>query len=117
MRALVYLSGPYSGKNYNEIERNILTAEYFADLLWAKGFGVFCPHSNTRHMELRVPSVTYEQYMNADSMLLNACDAVLMLPDWRNSKGATVERSWAVTRGIPVYESLEDLIKDYEDGA
>lgn len=36
-------------------------------------------------------------------------DAVLMLKGWRESKGAVIERQWAVTHGIPiVYQDPRD---------
>jgi nucleoside 2-deoxyribosyltransferase len=41
---------------------------------------------------------------------LEVCDAVLLTPKWRNSPGTLAEIKHARELGIPVYETLEDLI-------
>ena len=45
----------------------------------------------------------YEQYIEGDLDILSRCDAVVMLPDWKESNGAKIERSYAFFCGIPVY--------------
>ena len=41
-------------------------------------------------------------YMRADLRALLDCDAIYMLPGWRESRGATAEHTVAVACGIPV---------------
>ena len=41
-------------------------------------------------------------YMRTDLLALLSCDAIHMLPGWRESKGATVEHAVAVACGMPV---------------
>jgi len=43
-------------------------------------------------------------FMRADLRALLDCDAIFMLPGWRESRGATVEHAVAVACGIPVLE-------------
>ena len=43
-------------------------------------------------------------YMRTDLRVLPDCDAIFMLPGWRESRGATVEHAVAVACGIPVLE-------------
>ena len=43
-------------------------------------------------------------YMRADLRALLDCDAIYMLPGWRESRGATAEHTVAVACGIPVLE-------------
>lgn len=43
-------------------------------------------------------------FMRADLRALLDCDAIFMLPGWRESRGATTEHAVAVACGIPVLE-------------
>ena len=98
---IVYLAGPYSGKDFNEVEKNIRVAEEAAIKLWDLGYGVFCPHLNTAHFELK-SAASQEAYQTFGLGIMGACDAVVMLPGWWYSPGAREERRLAMTLGIPV---------------
>lgn len=111
---LIYVAGPYRGKthderSFNEIEANIRRAEAVAIALWDKGYGVFCPHLNTCHFEVK-SSAPAELYLEADLRMLSACDAILMLPGWEQSAGACKERFKARRiLDMPVYYSVDEL--------
>lgn len=47
---------------------------------------------------------------------LEVCDAVLLMPSWRTSLGTLGEIKRAEELGIPIFESLEELIKATEGG-
>ena len=106
---VVYLAGPYTGSSYMEIERHIRVAEEHAIALWTAGFGVFCPHLNSSHFEVKacVPERNYKEF---DLWMLRSCDALLALPGHENSVGATAELLEATKLGIPVYLTLEELL-------
>lgn len=38
--------------------------------------------------------------------ILNQCDAIFMLPDWKDSKGACVEHETAIKMNIPIFYEL-----------
>jgi hypothetical protein len=42
---------------------------------------------------------------------LEACEAVLLCPGWRKSSGTLAEIEFAKEKGIPVFDSLDDLVK------
>lgn len=44
----------------------------------------------------------WQNYMKRDLTILLRCDEVHMLPDWKDSKGATIERQLALDLGIIV---------------
>ncbi len=50
---------------------------------------------------------TWEGYMLTDIEALFACDGILMLPNWKDSKGARIEHAIALEMGKKVfYHSL-----------
>lgn len=95
---IIYISGKYSGN----IEENIEIARKVAIELWEKGYSVVCPHLNTVHFELDCKCV-YEDYINGDLEILARCDAIIMLQGWNGSNGATMEKEFAKSLGIPIY--------------
>ena len=105
---VVYRAGPYGGKNFAEIEQHIVTAEVYAVKLWNLGYGVFCPHLNTAHFEVKAkaPESAYKEF---DLRMLEACDAVFVLPGWMDSAGTKAEMARAREIGLPVINDLQDL--------
>ena len=97
---LVYLAGPYSG----DVEANIEAARQVAVELWDKGYYVLCPHMNSAFFDRYCKKATWDAFMLGYLTMLHRCDAVVMLPGWRGSRGARIERSFADNRGVPVYE-------------
>lgn len=96
---IVYISGKYSK---GDISENIANARRVAIELWEKGYTVICPHLNTQHFEVDC-NIPYESYIYGDMEILARCDAILMLPQWEESDGATQEKERAVLLGMPVY--------------
>lgn len=47
---------------------------------------------------------------------LEVCDAVVLTPGWQKSIGTLTEIKRAEKRGIPVFESLEELIEEDSNG-
>ena len=115
---IVYVAGPYRAKSgahdasvYNEIEENIRRAEAAAIRLWDAGFGVLCPHLNTAHFEVKCPNVGTEAYLETDLQLLRACDILYLLPGWKGSSGSVGEKNMAKRLGLPIYQSITELIR------
>ena len=105
---LIYISGKYTDKNYTEISKNILKARELAVKVWDKGHVALCPHLNTYHFEIDCEA-SYEQYIEGDLLLVKKCDGMLMLDNWKESKGAKIEKNYAEILGIPVYYKVEDI--------
>ena len=56
-----------------------------------------------------VPALlSYEQHMQIDLIFVDACDVVVLLPDWRYSDGAQIEvdRAKALGKEIIFYENV-----------
>jgi len=95
--------------DYNEIDRNIQLAEQHSIELWNHGYKVFCPHLNTAHFEVKAKAEekTYKEF---DMRMLQYCDAIFALPNWKNSEGAKAEIEEAKRLGKPVFYSLDELL-------
>jgi hypothetical protein len=103
---VVYIAGPFRGANSWEMENNIRRAEGLALEVWKLGAAAICPHANTRFFQGAAPD---EVWLDGDLAILSKCDAVLLTPDWKKSKGATAEYLHAADYDIPVFLSLKGL--------
>ena len=105
---VIYIAGPFRGDNAWEVECNIRRAEELALGVWRHGGVALCPHCNTRFFDGTAPD---EVWLKGDLELLKRCDAVLLTINWRMSKGATAEKEFAEANGIPVFKTLQDVIR------
>ena len=97
----LYLAGPMSGRPHS----NFPLFNRVAGLLRARGHEVFNPAENKDGGVRR--SRAY--YMRLDIPALLDSQAVVLLPGWRASRGASLEVWIALDLDMPVYEcSLND---------
>jgi nucleoside 2-deoxyribosyltransferase len=97
---VIYIAGKYRGPNAWAIEQNIRAAEEVAARVWAMGMVALCPHANSRHMD---GVATDEVFLDGTMELLRRCDAVVLVPNWRDSAGARAEVEEADRLGLPVF--------------
>jgi len=105
---IVYIAGAFRGKDAWVMETNVREAEKLALEVWRAGAGCVCPHANTRFFQGVLPD---DFWLRGDIGILALCDALLMVPGWERSEGATAEHAEALRLGIPVFYYLEDLEK------
>jgi hypothetical protein len=99
----IYIAGKISDLDWSEVEKKFKEA---ADALRSAGHVALCP------VEMFPENAVWDwaEYMLNDLRLIwNHADAVLMLSDWEDSKGARLERHAAQAGGKPVYYALEDV--------
>lgn len=84
---IVYLSGPITGiVDYKDRFQAV------ADKLLEQGHIIV----NPANMDMVADGgLEYEDYIRLDMALLEACDAICLLPGWQNSTGAKRERARA----------------------
>lgn len=91
----IYISGAITGvDNYKE---------HFAKAekeLKEKGHEVINP---TAFDDL-LPQLTYEEYMKLDLCLLDMCEAIYMLKNWKQSFGANREYGYALAKDMIIME-------------
>lgn len=94
----IYISGRISGLPYEEVVEKFGIAKRHLSGL---GFIVVNPLDNGLEQE-----ESWQNHMIADIALLFKCDAIYMLFDWLDSKGAMIEKHIAQTTGMGIfYES------------
>jgi hypothetical protein len=103
---VIYVAGPFRGRDSWEIESNIRRAEALSLEVWKAGGVALCPHANTRFFQGTLPDDTF---VRGTLEMLTRCDAILMVPGWERSAGARGERDWAIEHAMPVFYSAPDL--------
>lgn len=103
---VIYIAGKYRGPNAWAVEQNIRAAEDVAAKVWSMGHVALCPHANSRHMD----GVASDEHFLAGTLeLLRRCDAVVLVPNWRDSAGARAEVEEAKRLGMPVLHEPEHI--------
>ena len=73
------------------------------------------PHLNSYHFEID-SGLPAEFFYEGDLLLLKRCDAVFMMDNWLESRGARLEKDFAERMSIPVFFDLAEL-KEWIDSA
>jgi len=107
-RPILYISGPYSPGNGRTVAENIAVARSYAVAAVKAGWFPFTPHLNTAHFEDFCPNVSHQEWLDGDLTILRALShadvAVLLLPGWEESRGARLERDWAIHLNLEVFD-------------
>lgn len=112
---LIYVAGPYTSDKSHIVDLNMLKAKHASIDLWRLGWAVITPHLNSGRFEA-YKDLTYEMFANGTMEMMERCDAVFMLNDWKESKGAKAELVRASQLNIPIfyekdgYPTIEDYI-------
>ena len=95
---IVYISGPITGKkNYKNV---FMEAER---KLRMGGCEVINP---AEIADLFPKSFRHGDYMDIDLVLLDKADAILMLPGYEKSQGASMELGYAIAKGKVVFKDV-----------
>jgi len=106
----IYVAGKYSDPNIINVLGNIREGIKMSAKLLSLGYAPFCPFLDYQ-FQFYEPDLKVEDYYAYSLTWLNSCDAMLVLPGYKSSKGTLAEIDTAKISGIPIYYSLEDLIK------
>lgn len=104
---VAYVSGKYTDpRGPCFAEMNITKAAEIAMQLWSLGIATICPHTNTKHFD---GATDYETFLYGDLAMVDRCDLLVMVDNWKTSKGATSEREHALKCGVPAFEWPEEI--------
>ena len=108
---LVYVSGKYTSHDLTETLENIATAKAVGAAVREAGHEPLVPHIAVLPPDASAPArECWKIAMRSCVAFLLRCDALVLCDNWRDSRGARVERWIAIKRGIPVFESVEELV-------
>jgi hypothetical protein len=97
---IIYISGKMTGvENFNRDKFNSM-----ADKLKELGHIPLNP-------AVLPDGLDYNEYIRIDLCILRAADAILMLDDWEDSKGAIMEKKYAEFLNLKVFYNLNELSK------
>jgi len=94
----IYISGKITGLPIEQAKANFKEME---DKLSVAGYEAVNPFVVMPYK----PEATWADYMLADIAALFKCEAIVMLPDWNESRGAKIEHDIALHMGLPIYYS------------
>ena len=98
-RKRIYISGPITGvANYKEIFSTAAAELREAD------YDVIDPAEVNSYMPI---SCTHDEYMSMCYPMIDMCDAIYMLPNWQQSKGACIEYGYAKAKGKEIMQKQE----------
>ena len=101
----VFVSGPYSG-TLEETALHVARARVVISNVLQAGWAPVCPNVFwSPFADLQ----DYDFWLEAALSLLETCDALILVPGWKNSSGAQKEVARAKELGIPVFETVDQL--------
>ena len=101
------MSGPYRATSEWQLERHIQAARDAALRLWVDGWAVITPHMNTAHLGGACPD---DVWLSGYLEIMRRCDAVYMLENWQQSRGARAELDEATRLDMPVlYQKCSEI--------
>lgn len=103
---VAYVAGKYRGMHGWDTEANVREAEKVAYDVAQCNIMPCCPHTNTRFFD---GTMSDDFWLGGTLELMLRCDVVIMVHNWKDSKGAIAERQVALEKGIPVVYSLDEL--------
>jgi hypothetical protein len=104
----VYISGKITGLELSDAESKFELAEKDAKYHFSKITESKIKSINPMKLNHK-ENATWEDFMIVDIAELFKCNAIYMLDNWRESKGARIEHSIAKEMGIPVFYEVTNF--------
>ncbi len=96
---ILYISGAISASTANGMWNNIQRGRECAIKYWREGFAVICPMTGTAFFD-GIFGEDYEEnwasFLAGDLRIIEVVDVVVMMPKWKDSRGAVAEHDKAM---------------------
>ena len=106
---LIYIAGPFRGKNPWDVHCNVHEAEMLGLEVAKLGAYPVIPHAMTRHFD---KLLTDEFWLQGTLEMMKRCDGLITTSRWKDSNGAFEEVVVMKELFKPVFHDLASL-KDY----
>jgi hypothetical protein len=103
---VVYVAGAFRSPTHWGIVLNVRAAEALALKVWQLGCAAICPHLNTANFQGALPD---QVWLDGDLEIVKRCDAVILVPGYKESHGTATEMVCAIDNGVPVFTELSGL--------
>lgn len=111
---IVYISGKYSDKDMLSTEKHVITAKEVAIKVAKLNVPFFSPHTHSKFMDFYAPEVSWDYWMDLDILVIEKfTNCIIMLDNYKDSKGALIEEAKAKELNQPVFYSFEDFANWY----
>lgn len=108
----IYISGRMSGLTHEEWRKHFNDAEL--ELILIHGYHPKCIVNPARLIDV-YEALDYSTYLNIDLCLVDGCEAIYMLKDWMQSKGARMEYCRARSKGKKIIFQANNKAKVIEN--
>lgn len=97
----IYISGPITGVPDYRTKFDDMEVR-----LTKMGYDAFNPAKVDDYLP---KNMSYEEIMSIDLAMLDMCNAILLLDGWQHSKGAKIELTKAMEKGLLIYIQTGDM--------
>ncbi len=108
-KKLVYIAGKLKAPTPSEYLKNVNAMITRAEVVRSCGFNIFTP-CNDMLNGILCGRLEPEDYIENDLAILERCDAVMLCEGYETSHGVSLEIDKANERGIPVFETTNELV-------
>lgn len=112
----VYVAGAINDTDITPILDNIREGIRYAVKIMLAGFAPYCPQLDFLYRFLLKPGEEFPEgaFYRVGLSFVEVCDAMFVCPDSENSHGVKMEMAKAMSLGIPIYYSVQELIDGSE---
>jgi hypothetical protein len=117
---LIFICGPYratdaareqwpSETDFEIVTRHIGQARQMKAAIMRRGHSTYCPHMESALMDYSDPTVPDGAHLDNCRRVLQHCTGLMLLPGWRESRGAQIEHDIAKRECKPIYDDILQL--------
>lgn len=105
---LIYVAGPYMGPSDEAVDRNVQAAAAAGQEIMRRGQVAVVPHTMMYRWDVEA-GFPAEAFCKTDLRILERCDAICMIGDWGNSRGAVGELALAHQMRLWVFDGVDEV--------